>query len=246
MIARSFTFLEGIGKSLESKIFGQDIKNWDDFLNSEKINGLSRHRKSYYDRKIIEARKALYSFDSSFFMGKLPNCENWRIYDFFREDAVFLDIETTGLGRYDDVTVVGLYDGLNTKSMIKGINLDFKALKNELANYKVVVTFNGSSFDAPFLERIYPGLIPKVPHFDVKVLARRLGYVGGLKKIEKLLGLKRPELVENFYGGDALTLWKMYRATQDDYYLKLLVEYNEYDIINLKSVAEKLISKIKE
>ena len=246
MISSSFSFLEGIGKSLESRIIKQNIKNWDEFLNSKSVKGISKDRKSYYDRKIVDARKALYNLDSSFFTGKIPNSENWRLYEFFKEESVFLDIETTGLGRYDDVTVVGLYDGINTKTMIKNINLDFKQLRLELEKYKVIVTFNGASFDVPFLERIYPGLIPKVPHFDVKFLAKRLGYSGGLKKIEKMLGIRRPELVENFYGGDALTLWKMYKATGDEYYIKLLVEYNEYDLINLKSVAEKLIRATKD
>ena len=37
----------------------------------------------------------------------------------------------------------------------------------------------------------------------------------------------------------------MYRATGDDYYLKLLIEYNEEDIINLKKIAEYCVEKMK-
>ena len=66
------------------------------------------------------------------------------------------------------------------------------------------------------------------------------------RHIEKSLSIKRSNIVEKFYGGDALTLWRMYRATGDDYYLNLLVEYNEYDIINLKIVAEHCVKKLKE
>ena len=43
-----------------------------------------------------------------------------------------------------------------------------------------------------------------------------------------------------------MTLWRMYKSTGDDYYLNLLVEYNEYDIMNLKLVAEKCVKKMKE
>ena len=43
-----------------------------------------------------------------------------------------------------------------------------------------------------------------------------------------------------------MTLWKMHRATGDEYYLNLLVEYNEYDIINLKIVADKAVKMMKE
>ena len=130
--------------------------------------------------------------------------------------------------------------------MIKGINLDYKSLKKELDKYKLIVTFNGASFDLPFIEKRYPNLLPKVPNFDVKSLTDKLGLKGGLKHIEKELGIKRKEVIEDFHGGDALTLWRMHRATGDEYYLNLLIEYNEFDIINLKLVAEKCIKKMKE
>ncbi len=246
MITQSFIFLERIGDKLEQNIWQNKIYNWDSFLRRTNIKGLSRHRKLYYNRKILNAKKALYNFDSSYFLGLLPQSEMWRLYDFFKEDAVFLDIETTGLNKDDDITVFGLYDGINTKIMIKGINLDYTALKKELQKYKMIVTFNGASFDLPFIKRVYPSLIPKIPNFDVKSITDKLGLKGGLKNIEKNLGIKRSNIVEKFYGGDALTLWRMYRATGDEYYLNLLVEYNEYDIINLKIVAEHCVKKMKE
>ncbi len=247
MITNSFIFLERVGDKLEQSIWKSNIHDWDSFLKARSIKGISRRRKLYYDRKILSARKALYSFDSAYFLNLLPQSEMWRLYDFFREDSVFLDIETTGLSKNDDdITVFGLYDGINSKTMIKGINLDFNVLKKELQKYKLIVTFNGASFDLPFIEKAYPGLLPKIPNFDVRSVTGRLGLKGGLKNIEKELGIKRSAIVEKFYGGDALTLWRMYRATGDDYYLQLLVEYNEYDIINLKIVAENCVKKMKE
>ena len=247
MITSSFIFLEKIGERLEQKIWKQGIHSWDKFLSAGGISGLSKPRKLYYDRKLLNARKALYNFDSSYFLDLLPQSEMWRLYDFFREDAIFLDIETTGLSKInDDITVFGLYDGINTKTMIRGINMDFKSLEKELQKYKLVVTFNGASFDLPFIEKRYPGLLPRIPNFDVKSLTNKLGLTGGLKNIEKALGIKRSPIAGNLYGGDALTLWKMYRATHDDYYLNLLVEYNEYDVINLKIVAEHCVKKLTE
>lgn len=184
---------------------------------------------------------------AKYFIDLLPQSENWRLYDFFKEDAVFLDIETTGLSKLnDDITVIGLYDGLNTKIMIKNINLDFNLLRKELQKYKLFVTFNGSSFDIPFIEKRYPNLLPKIPNFDVKSITNKLNLKGGLKNIERALGIKRSDIVDKFYGGDALTLWRMYRATGDEHYLNLLVEYNEYDIMNLKKVAEHCVKRMKE
>ena len=247
MITNTFIFLERIGGKVEQNIWKNGIHDWNSFLSKPSIRGMARHRKLYYDRKILNARKALYNFDSSHFLKLLPQSEMWRLYDFFKEDAVFLDIETTGLSKNeDDITVFGLYDGINTKIMINGINLEYNALKKELQRYKLLITFNGASFDIPFIEKRYPGLLPKIPNFDVRSVTDRLGLKGGLKNIEKSLGIKRSNIVDKFYGGDALTLWRMYRATGDEYYLNLLVEYNEYDIINLKTVAEHCVKKMKE
>ncbi|MEK6869235.1 MAG: ribonuclease H-like domain-containing protein, partial [Nanoarchaeota archaeon] len=220
MIQNSFVFLERVKKGIEENLWEQGINSWDSFLAANKVRGLSISRKKYYDRKIIEARKALYNFDSSYFKKILPQSEYYRLYDFFRDECVFLDIETTGLDSHnDDITVIGLFDGIDAKTMIKGINFNYEKLKNELKNYKLIVTFNGSSFDVPFINKKYPDLLPNVPNFDVKSVTDRLNLKGGLKEIERKLGIKRNEIIENFYGGDALTLWKMHRATGDDYYL---------------------------
>ena len=247
MIRKSFIFLERVGNKLEKNIWSNGVSDWDGFLKKDSINGLSKSRKLYYDRKILEARKQLFDANSSYFLDILPQSQMWRLYDFFKEDAVFLDIETTGLSKnYDDITVFGLYDGLNTKTMIQGINLNYNELKKELQKYKLIVTFNGASFDIPFIQKRYPNLIPRIPNFDVRSLTNQLGLTGGLKKIEKELNIKRKEIVEEFNGGDALTLWKMYRATGDEYYLNLLVEYNEFDIVNLKSVAEHCVKRMKQ
>lgn len=247
MIQNTFLFLERVNRGLEENLWKQGIKDWDSFLNKEKISGIGKKRKIYYDRKILQARKALYNLDSSYFLGIMPKSEYWRLYNFFKDEAVFLDIETTGLDRNnDDITVIGLFNGIQTKTMIKGINFNLKELKNELSKYKLIVTFNGASFDIPFINKLYPNLLPNIPNFDIKSITNKLGLTGGLKEIEKKLGIKRNKIIEKFYGGDALTLWKMYRATGDDYYLELLVEYNEEDIINLKKIAEHCIDKMSE
>lgn len=245
MIRQSFLFLERISTKGEQNIWEQGIKTWDDFLEAEKIKGIADHKKKYFNRKIEEARRNLYEFNSSYFYDLLPTSEHWRLYDFFKEDAVFLDIEASGVRDDGFITVVGLYDGVNTKTMIKGVNLDFKKLKTELSKYKMIVTFNGLSYDLPFLERAFPNLLPKVPCFDLKHACARVGLAGGLKTVEKVLGInRRNKIIERMYGGDAITLWRMYKATGDDYYLKLLVEYNEEDVVNLKPIANLVYKKL--
>lgn len=240
--------LERISTELERSIWSQDIKSWDDFLNASKIKGISSARKLYYDRRLKEARKELYSFNSSYFIGLLPKPEMWRLYDFFMEDAVFLDIETTGFDKNADIIMIGLYDGISTKILFRhhlhDANLDY--LKEELSRYKLLVTFNGSSFDVPFIKKRYPDLLPEMPHFDVRSIAKKAGLPGGLKEIEKSIGIRREPVIEKFNGGDVSALWRMYKATGDEYYLDLLIKYNEDDMINLKKVAGHAVKKLKE
>ncbi len=245
MIRNSFIFLEGIGKEKEKKIWKSGIKSWDDFIKADRVFGVSQKRKSCYNRKIVEAKSQLYDFNSSFFTKILPKSEHWRLYDFFREEAVFLDIEVDGMDNNSDITVVGLFDGISTKTMIRGINLDFKKLKDELRKYKIIVSFNGSVFDIPYIKKRY-SILPDIPHFDLRFACNKVGLKGGLKEVERTLGIKRNHIVERIYNGDALTLYKMYRGSGDEHYLNLLIEYNEEDVINLKYIAELVYKKLKK
>ncbi|MBU0615811.1 MAG: ribonuclease H-like domain-containing protein [Nanoarchaeota archaeon] len=241
MLNNSFLFLQGIGKKLEQNLYKQGISDWKSFLETKNIPGISSKRKWYYDRQLEKARSALYQNNSTFF--NLPSSENWRLYEQFRDEAVFLDIEATGVSRFDDITLVGLYDGTETKTMI---NMDPKALKRELEKYQLIVTYNGATFDLPYISKRYPKLLPDIPSFDLRSACQRVGLAGGLKLVEKQLGINRKnKIVEKMYDGDPLSLWKMYKGSGDEYYLKLLIEYNEEDVINLKPIADHVCPKLK-
>ncbi len=261
MITNSFIFLEKITAARERKLWQQGILSWDGFLRTDKISGITAAAKKYYDRKLVEARRQLHLQNSSYFCHLLPQSEHWRLYEFFKEEAVYLDIETDGLSDNNDVTLVGLFDGFDTKTMIRRVNLDWRQLRRELEKYKIVVTFNGSVFDLPFMKKRYGEVIPQlqigqcpiahsasggiVPHYDLRFCCSRIGLNGGLKRIEKQLDIRRSQIVENMYGGDAAQLYRMWRGSGDDYYLRLLVEYNEEDVINLKKIAEHVYCRLK-
>jgi len=57
LIENSFIFLEGISRKLERSIWAQGIKNWDNFINTNKVQGISRARKLYYDRRLKRTLK---------------------------------------------------------------------------------------------------------------------------------------------------------------------------------------------
>lgn len=241
MIESSFCFLPKVRLRSERKLWSQGIRSWNDFLGSKNVKGLTPARKDLLDWKVQDAKFALKERNESFFAKALPFSEQWRLFNEFQDDAVYLDIETNGY--YSGITVVGLSDGVETKTFVRGFNLDRSLLENELKKYKMVVTFNGASFDLPVIKR-YFGLNIDFPHVDLRFVCQRVGLSGGLKQIEKTLGIRRRPEVEGFCGEDAVSLWENWRATGDRDYLDKLVWYNEEDILNLKPLAKKVIPEL--
>ncbi|HLC66350.1 MAG TPA: ribonuclease H-like domain-containing protein, partial [Candidatus Nanoarchaeia archaeon] len=236
MLTESFILLDRVGSKSEQRVWEAGIQNWDHFRQARHVPGISSLRKGFYDRQLDRSEQAHRAQDIRFFASVLPMSQQWRLWEHFKDEAVFLDIETSGY--YGDVTVVGLYDGYETKSMVRGITFDRALLKEELRKYKLLVTFNGRSFDVPVLQRYFKDIVPDIPHIDLRHVCAKIGLHGGLKHIERELGISRPTAVANFTGEDAVYLWQQWKATGDREYLEKLVQYNEEDIVNLKPVME--------
>ena len=114
MIRKSFLILDRFGREKEKKLWQSGISDWQKFLRTRNVPGISVTKKAYFNRQLLSAQKALYSFDSRYFTARLPRPEHWRLYDFFKEDCVYLDIETTGLSEEHELTVIGLDDRLHS------------------------------------------------------------------------------------------------------------------------------------
>ena len=227
MIRNSFIFLEKVSKKKEQNILKQGIKDWNGFLQTKKIKGISNRSKSYFDRKIKEAKLFLLKDSPSYFINKLPKKEMWRLYSYFKDDCCFLDIEIDSYGK---VILVGISNHFETKHFVKGINLDL--VENELSKYKIIVTFNGSSFDLPKLKKM--DIEINLAHIDLKPLCINLNLKGGLKEVEKILNLKRPSHLH----GNPVQLWKAFHASGDQEYFNLLLEYNREDCENLIEIMD--------
>ncbi len=238
MIKDSFVFLEKISKGKEEAIWKQGIKDWHDFMSAEKIKGMAEEKKWYYNRKIAEAQQALKENNSAYFLRKLPSKEMWRLYPYFKDECCFVDIETDSYGK---IAIVGISDYYNTNTFVKGFNLEKETIEKELQKYKIMVTFNGSSFDLPKIKKQLQVEIV-IPHIDLKPLCVNLGLKGGLKEVEKVLNLKRPP---HLYG-NPVELWKAFHASGDKEYLELLIDYNKEDIENLKGIMDVVYKRMKE
>lgn len=238
MIQESFVFLEKCSSTKEQSFREQGISNWREFLSKEKVQGIAPAKKEFYNRKIREAQQALSEDNAAYFVDKLPGKEMWRLYPHFKDDCGFLDIETDTYGK---ITVVGISNYYTTATFVKGFNLEKNLLEKELRKYKILVTFNGGAFDLPKLRKQMQ-LEVKMPHIDLKPLCVKLDLKGGLKEVERILNLKRPE---HLYG-NPVELWKAFHASGDKEYLQLLIDYNSEDIENLKGVMNVVYKRMRE
>jgi len=238
MLTSTFILLQGIGPATERRLWGEGLLTWQSFLSHTRIPGLSSDRKSWYDRELAVAQSQFDAGQLHFFASRLQSRDHWRFYDTCRSHIMYLDIETTGCPpEHGDVTVVGLHRNGQTISLVRGENLTTDRLQAELDQGELLVTFFGTGFDVPYLRAKFPRLRLNMPHFDLCFGARRLGLRGGLKQIEREVGIERPSALHGLDGWDAVRLWSRW-AAGDYEALKLLLAYNAADTENLVPLAE--------
>ncbi|MDH7509361.1 MAG: ribonuclease H-like domain-containing protein [Methanomassiliicoccales archaeon] len=238
MIRRSFIILPSVGRATEIALWKRGISEWDSFINAKSIIGFSGRRKEKCDRILQTAQNFLDSGYSQYFVRMLPSLEYWRLYSSFEKDAAYIDIETDGLHQNCRLTMVGIHRKGETRVFIRGYDLNEENLREFLLGCKMLVSFNGSSFDLPILRRYFPFSIPDVPHFDLRHACSRIGMTGGLKNVERLIGIKRDRPVEFLTGEHAAYLWRLWEKKGSRNALELLKRYNEEDTRNLVTIAK--------
>ena len=234
MLENTFIHIPGVGAVTERRLWERGIIDWEGFLRSGAP--LLPPGRDILARRIL--RKSIeHRRDISFFAEILPRPEMWRLFDSFRDRAVYLDIETSGgWGGWDEITVIGLYDGVEVKSFINGANLD--AFEIEVARYDLVVTFNGTCFDLPYIRRTFPSISLPPAHVDLRFLMAQMGFRGGLKKIERDCGITRDLDIRDMDGFEAVRLWQDHLRGSDSA-LEMLLRYNRADIVNLEPLMVK-------
>lgn len=236
MIQRTFQFIPGVGPFLEKDLWARGIRDWSLFPDAGPA--VLGGKKDVVARNLIRrATESLERRDIADLVALFPPREHWRLYDAFATDAVFFDIETDG-GDPQLPTVVGLFsERAGLELFVEGVDLG--DLPEALAAHRVWVTFNGSLFDVPVLARHFGVEFPKPAlHLDLRFILQRLGFRGGLKRIEETLGLGRPAHLRGVSGADAVVLWREYRRSGRKDVLRFLVEYNLYDAFQLRTLMD--------
>jgi len=141
----------------------------------------------------------------------------------------YLDIETCTGGQ---VTVVGIYREDRGFRQLVGGEITDVAVWEALEGVDTICTYNGDCFDLPILERqTRLDLRSRFRSLDLLRECRRVGMKGGLKRMEERFGIARATRGMN--GWDALRLWARFESNGDQEALRLLLEYNREDVMNL-------------
>ncbi len=228
MLEHCFIHLPSIGEKTENRLWESGIKTIDDFVKypPKFIEGKKRERILNLINSVDDIE------DPHNFYDTLSSKEQWRIFKRFQKTTVYIDIETTGLDSYySEITTIALYDGENIKHYVNGENLE--EFKKDIFNYKVIVSYNGKTFDVPFIEKFFNIEIPHC-HLDLRYILSSLGYSGGLKSCEKQLGISRGDDLDGVDGYMAVLLWNQYKQRKDKKYLETLLAYNIEDVLNLE------------
>ena len=178
------------------------------------------------------SEEALKERHHQFFAKHLGLKEAWRAYPDFRDACVYLDIETDG----SDVTAIGLYDGHEFTCFLKGESLE--SFRDAISRTSMIVSFCGGNFDLPLLLKRFRGLTLDQIHIDLHPLLGKLGFRGGLKRIERELGIQRPEELDGLTGFDAIVMWRRFVGLGDEAARERLIAYNREDCVNLERLAE--------
>ncbi len=238
MIESTFRLATGVGPYLEARLWESGIRRWADFpappavVVTPAVDGRIR-------AAIARAAAALEAGDADGLAAMLPRRERWRLYPAFARDAAFLDVEADA----DEVICVGVLDADGPRLFLRG--RDLAELPEAARRWKLLVTYNGESFDVPALRRAFPGFRPPRAHVDLRHVWRRLGHAGGLKLLEREAGVGRPPHLDGLGGGDVSRLWRAWERGDADA-LRLLAEYNLYDAVNLRPLMDLGYNRIVE
>lgn len=227
LLKNTFVHLKGISDVGEAKLWLQGVRTWDDLrLYHEKKNS----KKSFQILTDLDASEnAIVRQDLQFFCSRLKSNERWRLIPYCSDNIAYLDIESTGTG-YPPVgasTVIAIY--------FKGElyqehepSLKIKLLDKICNEASMLCTFNGACFDLPFLEHEYHMSFRHMPHLDLRPWMRKLGFSGGLKKIQKQFSQIPVRNAMDIDGYDAVILWQWHLQGVEGA-LETLYTYNAED-----------------
>ncbi len=249
---KCFELIYGIRDKKTKKFHEQNIQTLEDLSKEKKYKNFVDDLFKILDSGFIEIKKIFGKrFSSSHKMAFL-------LLSFFnKNDLLFLDIETKSL--YFETQIITIGCGYFENNCFKTIH--FTALNEEgeydilqnfnsiLKNRKALVTFNGKSFDVPFIElrMSYYNIdnnISDYHNFDLYFFTKKAFKSHqdsfSLKEIDKKILNKHRS--NDINGEDVNYYYNRYLNTKNINFLKPVINHNREDIVSLALLLNKLIS----
>jgi len=263
MLQQTFVHMPGVGPNTEHRLWQNGYRCWDDVLHALNRGASPRDlcrdnrqrllfgadcddvpqqgKGGVWLRFLEQSKAALDACQFDFFLNSLNPGAHWRVLDDVRDDALYLDIETTGLShQLHYVTVIGAFFRGRMHQWVWPQPLD--QLGELLDEARVVVTFNGTRFDLPFLRHHAPDLPVPRAHIDLLHPTRGLGIKGGQKAAEIAFGFSRGEDLTGFDGSEAVSAWCGALYGSRECYQRLL-RYNAEDVLMMRRLAGALCAR---
>lgn len=253
MLTKSFIFAKNLSEDQEKALWARGITTWESLRKfpDEAAPVIGAKGVAKLIEQTHQCEKAAKSGDFQWFSLNWPMKENWRLWKGFCEPSQYalVDIETTGrTAGYDQITVIGLSDATTTTAYVagepQGGDKPLTEFIEGMKGRRLLVTFNGVGFDQPFIEKHFRDRNYRMeqPHLDLIFPARSLGLTGGLKDMEKAVGILRSADIAEVRGGEAITLWGNWRQGDRASYDKLIT-YCKADCKNLAAFAETIYNR---
>ena len=231
--------MQGLGPARILMLQQLGIKNWQDAVDRpERVPDALRFQILKECHVCLDAQQRQ---DIGFFTERLHPSDRHLILSEYGQDASYFDIETTGLEHDDQITVIACWHQGQLYSFVEGENLDdFLDLLDEI---KLLVSFNGSTFDVPRILNTFH--IPELPcpHLDLRWACHHSGLGGGLKQITTRLGLHRPADLQDADGALAVKLWRQWQQTSSQEARQLLLRYCAADVLLLEPLSQHIAGK---
>lgn len=150
--------------------------------------------------------------------------------------VAYLDIETSYEGA---ITIIGLYVPPQGTRQLVGNEATALNLLEALGDTELIKTYNGDRFDLPVIQqRLGVDLKALFPHEDIMYRCWRQNLKGGLKAVERQLGLERQ--TQGVDGLQAMALWAEWQTWGRRDSLERLLLYNREDVELLEQVEKRL------